>query len=129
MAARSYRLPAILIVEDEVLVRIDLADTIKDAGFLTFEAGGADEAIRLMEAHPQIKVLFTDIDVPGTMDGLKLAHYVRSRWSPVLIVVTSGHFFPTLDQMPAESRFIAKPHKSSELRHLFREIEDGFRNA
>ena len=129
MASKSYQLPAILIVEDEVLVRMDLADTIRDAGFQTFEADGADEAIRLMEEHPEIQVLFTDVDMPGTMDGLKLAHYVRGRWPPVRIVITSGHLLLTPDLMPAESRFIAKPHQTTDLQGLFRAIEDGCRDT
>jgi two-component system, response regulator PdtaR len=119
------RLPAILVVEDEVLVRIDLVDTIQEAGFPTFEADGADEAIRLMENHPEIQVLFTDIDMPGTMDGLKLSHYVRHRWPPVRIIITSGHVFASPDQMPDQSMFIAKPHQHADLQRLFRAIEEG----
>ena len=118
-------LPAILVVEDEVLVRLDLVDTIEDAGFPTFEASGADEAIRLMEMHPEIRVIFTDIDMPGTMDGLKLSHYVRNRWPRVHIVITSGHVSATPDQMPARSVFIAKPHQQCDLQHLFQTIEKG----
>jgi CheY-like chemotaxis protein len=122
---KPHRLPAILVVEDEVLVRLDLVDTMQDAGFPTFEAGGADEAIRLMEKHPEIEVLFTDIDMPGTMDGLKLSHYVRDRWPPVRIVITSGHVFTTPGDMPDHSTFIAKPHQQAELQSLFRIIGEG----
>jgi two-component system, response regulator PdtaR len=121
--SKPHGLPAILVVDDEVLVRLDLVDTIQDAGFPTFEAGGADEAIRLMEKHPEIAVLFTDIDMPGTMDGLKLSHYVRHRWPPVRIVITSGHVFTTPEEMPDQSTFIAKPHQQADLQSLFRAIE------
>jgi CheY-like chemotaxis protein len=121
---RSSGLPAILVVEDEVLVRIDLVDTMQDAGFPTFEAGNAHEAIRLMETHPEIEVLFTDIDMPGNMDGLKLSHYVRKRWPPVRIVITSGHVAATPDQMPSDSVFIGKPHQPVDLHHLFQSIEE-----
>jgi CheY-like chemotaxis protein len=119
--------PAILVVDDEVIVRIDLVDTIQDAGFSTFEANNADEAIQLMERHPEIQVLFTDIDMPGTMDGLKLSHYIRHRWPPVRIVITSGHVMARPDQMPAEAVFIAKPHQPADLERLFHAIETSTR--
>ncbi len=118
--------PTILVVEDEVLVRIDLVDTIEDAGFQTIEANCADEAIRLLEAHPEITVLFTDIDMPGAMDGLKLSHYVRNRWPPVRIIVTSGHVMATPEQMPAQSLFLTKPHQLSDLTRVFQLIEDSY---
>ena len=124
---KANAMPAILVVEDEVLVRIDLVDTIEDAGFPTFEANCADEAISLLETHPEIAVLFTDIDMPGTMDGLKLSHYVRNRWPPVRIVVTSGHVMATPEQMPAQSLFLTKPHQPSDLTRVFQLIEEGCR--
>jgi DNA-binding NtrC family response regulator len=127
--SKPYRLPAILVVDDEILVRIDLVDTIEDAGFATFEASSAEDAIRLIERHPDICVLFTDIDMPGPMDGLKLSHYVRERWPQIRIVITSGHVFTTAAQMPAQSEFIAKPHQPCDLQRLFRAIEQDSRQA
>jgi CheY-like chemotaxis protein len=75
--------PAVLIVEDEALIRMDTASLIEDAGFKVHEAGNADEAIRILELHDEIRLIFTDVNMPGSMDGLKLAHYVRGRWPPV----------------------------------------------
>ena len=73
---------AALVVEDEALVRFDLTQSLQAEGYETFEAADAAEAIGVMEAHPEIRVVFTDIQMPGTMDGLALSHYVRKRWPP-----------------------------------------------
>ena len=80
-----------LIVEDEFLLRIDAVDMIADAGFEVVEAGNADQAIEILEARRDITVVFTDIQMPGSMDGLKLARAVRGRWPPIKIIATSGH--------------------------------------
>jgi CheY-like chemotaxis protein len=81
---------AVLIVEDEPLIRLGAVYQIEDAGFEVYEADSADAAIALLEVHKEICLIFTDVDMPGSMDGLKLAHYVRGRWPPVKIIVTSG---------------------------------------
>src|ERR1700753_1945496 len=80
----------VLIVEDEFLVRMDARQIIESAGFNVIEAGNADEAISILERRPEIRVVFTDIQMPGSMDGLKLAAAVRGRWPPIKIVATSG---------------------------------------
>ena len=80
----------ILIVEDEFLLRMDSAEVIENAGFEVIQAGNADEAIAILEARPDIHIVFTDIQMPGSMDGLKLARFVRDRWPPIKIVATSG---------------------------------------
>jgi CheY-like chemotaxis protein len=76
----------VLIVEDEFLLRADAADSIERAGFQVYQASNADDAIRVLETHEDIRVVFTDINMPGSMDGLKLAHYVRRRWPPIKLV-------------------------------------------
>ena len=91
---------AVLVVEDEPLVWLDLATRLADTGYLVFEASSAAEAIAILERHPQIRVVFTDIQMPGDMDGLALAHYVRDRWPPTIIVVSSGRVQPGPDEMP-----------------------------
>jgi CheY-like chemotaxis protein len=80
--------PVVLIVEDEFLVRMDAVDMIAAAGFQVAEAANADEAIGILEARRDITVVFTDIQMPGSMDGLKLARAVRGRWPPIKIVAT-----------------------------------------
>lgn len=102
---------SVLVVEDEVLIRMDVAGTIEDAGFRTFQAGNADAAIALMERHEQIRILFTDIDMPGSMDGLKLAAYIRDRWPPVAIVITSGAVSVKESALPEGAVFIPKPYE------------------
>ena len=81
---------AVLIVEDEPLVRFCAVQTVEEAGFAVIEAANADEAIAILESRRDIRVVFTDIHMPGSMDGLKLAHAVRDRWPPIKIIVTSG---------------------------------------
>jgi DNA-binding NtrC family response regulator len=107
---------AILVVEDEALVRWATRDGIEDAGFQVHDARNADEAIKLLEANPDIGLIFTDVDMPGSMDGVKLAHYVRERWPPVKIIVTSGFKNITRDQLPNGSLFLSKPYQREQLR-------------
>lgn len=106
---------AVLVVEDEALVRFDIADFLSESGFEVHEAAGADEALAVLEANPSIRLLFTDIDMPGSMDGLKLSAAVRDRWPPVHIIVTSGHRNVDRAQMPAGSLFVAKPYVPSDV--------------
>ena len=91
MSAIGNAASRVLVVEDEALVRLSTREEIEAAGFKVYEAHNADEAIRLLEANPDIELIFTDVDMPGSMDGVKLAHYVRKRWPPVKIIVTSGY--------------------------------------
>jgi two-component system, response regulator PdtaR len=103
---------AVLIVEDESLIRMGAISPIEDAGFIVYEAASADEAISLLERHREIRLIFTDIHMPGSMDGLKLAHYVRGRWPPVKIIVTSGQMKPRGEDLPSDAVFIGKPYRS-----------------
>ena len=99
-----------LVVEDDALVRFDLAQTLGAEGYDTFEAANAQEAIEVLELNSEIRVVFTDIEMPGTMDGLALSHYVRKRWPPTVIVVCSGRFTPSKDEMPSGAFFVGKPY-------------------
>lgn len=104
---RSSR--SILIVDDEPLLRMSLADFFLDEGFDVLEAQSADQAIVIMEADPTIKIVVTDVQMPGSMDGLKLAHFIRDRWPPTALIVVSGAVRPTIDDLPATASFLAKP--------------------
>jgi CheY-like chemotaxis protein len=117
--------PVVLIVEDEFLLRIDAADMIAAAGFEVLEAGNADEAIRLLEARPDITVVFTDIQMPGSMDGLKLARAVKGRWPPIKIVATSGHADVGETDLPEGGRFLPKPYSPIEVTGVLRELTSG----
>ena len=78
---------------------MDAATFIEDAGFAVYEASNSDEAIRVLETTDNIRVVFTDINMPGSIDGLKLARYVRGRWPPIKLIVTSGHFASNAELM------------------------------
>src|ERR1700721_4330784 len=100
MSNSETKREAVLVVEDEPLIRMGAISPIQDAGFIVYEAASADEAISLMERHKEIRLIFTDIHMPGSMDGLKLAHYVRGRWPPGKLIITSGHARPPQEAMP-----------------------------
>jgi len=115
MSSHSPNRPAVLVVEDEPLLRMDAVDLIEDAGFKTYEAGSADAAIEIIRNHEDICFLFTDIDMPGSMDGLKLAEHVRAGWPSVAILIASGVVGVTEDVMPLGSRFYAKPYTTGQI--------------
>jgi CheY-like chemotaxis protein len=106
----SAKIPAVLIVEDEPLIRRGTVKIMEDADFEVIEAASADEAIRMLECRSDILVVFTDIHTPGSMDGLKLAHAVRNRWPPIKIIVTLGRDLMTKQDLPDGGRFFAKPY-------------------
>ncbi|MCM2443297.1 response regulator [Agrobacterium vitis] len=101
---------AVLVVEDEPLLLMDAMDMIEDAGFTAYGAGNADDAIHLMEKHPDIRVLFTDVHMPGSMNGFNLARAVRDRWPPVSIILASAHVNVTDEKVPENGLFFAKPY-------------------
>jgi CheY-like chemotaxis protein len=102
--------PAIvLVVEDEILLRMGAVDMVEDAGFTSIEAADADEAVAILESRSDIALLLTDIQMPGLIDGLKLAHAVHERWPPIKIILVSGQLSPAAADLPTNSRFLAKP--------------------
>lgn len=105
----------ILLVEDEWLIRAVGADTLADAGFEVLEAENADEAVRILENAGDVHVLFTDIRMPGSMNGLQLAEIVHERWPAVKLLLTSGDTWPSDWEIPDEGRFLAKPYKFDRL--------------
>lgn len=110
----------VLVVEDEPFVRLFGADLLEQAGFDVLQAGNADEALRLLETHPEVRVVFSDIEMPGSLDGFGLAQRICQRWPRIGIVLTSGHRVrPEL--IPREGRFLAKPYDG---KALVRQIEE-----
>ena len=99
----------VLVVEDEMLLRMRAVDMVEDAGFTSVEAVDADEAVAILESRSDIALLFTDIQMPGSMDGLKLAHAVHKRWPPIKIILVSGQLKLANIDIPADSRFFGKP--------------------
>ena len=105
----------VLVVEDEFLSRLHAVNLVEDAGYKAIEASNSEEAIAILEARKDISIVFTDVDMPGTMDGLKLAHAIRTRWPPVELIVTSGHFNLSDADMPERGRFISKPYRDQDI--------------
>ncbi|MGV1872633.1 response regulator [Agrobacterium rosae] len=99
-----------MVVEDEAIVRMGIVDELEDAGFEVFEAANSVIAIDILVANPRIEVMFTDIDMPGGVDGLRLAASVRDRWPPITIIVTSGHREVSAESLPVRARFMPKPY-------------------
>ena len=106
---------AVLVVEDEALIRFAAIDLVEGAGYEAIEAKNADEAILLLEARSDIRVVFTDIDMPGSMDGIKLAGFIRDRWPPIHLVVASGMKMVNESQLPTGARFFRKPYEDSSI--------------
>jgi two-component system, response regulator PdtaR len=105
----------VLVVEDDFLNRLHAVNLVEDAGYIAVEASNADEAITILEARKDIRIVFTDIDMPGSMDGLKLAHAIRERWPPIELILTSGHFNLNDDEIPERGRFFPKPYRDQEI--------------
>ena len=125
MGLSKSKRPVVLIVEDEFLLRIDAVDMVAAAGFEVLEAGNADEAIEVLEAHPDVTVVFTDIQMPGSMDGLKLARAVKGRWPPIKIVATSGRLDVAEEDLPEGGRFLPKPYSPMQVKGVLRELTAG----
>src|SRR3954452_13131026 len=122
MGFESAKKPVVLVVEDELLLRMNAVDVIEAAGFEVVAAADADEAIAILENRFDISVVFTDIQIPGSMDGLKLAQAVRGRWPPIKIIATSGRVGVTQNDLPAGGRFLAKPYSPNQITGVLREL-------
>ena len=101
--------PKVLVVEDEMVLRMRAVDIVEDAGFTPVEAVNADEALSILESRSDISLLFTDIQMPGSIDGLKLAYAVHKRWPSIRIILVSGQVSLADADKPTNSRFFGKP--------------------
>src|SRR5205085_1033219 len=99
----------VLVVEDEMVLRMRAVDIVEDAGFTAVQAVNADEALSILESRSDISLLFSDIQMPGSMDGLKLAHAVHHRWPSIKIILVSGQVNVSDADTPTDSRFFGKP--------------------
>jgi len=109
-------------VEDEFFIRMDAIDMVRAAGFDVVDGANADEAIDFLEARTDITIVFTDIQMPGSMDGLRLAAAIRGRWPPIKIIATSGLNKISEDDLPAGSRFLSKPYSAPQIVAALREL-------
>lgn len=107
--------PAVLVVEDEPLIRMEAIDMMEEAGFRVFDAGSADQAVALMERHKEIGILFTDVDMPGSMNGLGLAAHVRTHWPRVFIVIASGVINIDKAALPEGCSVYPKPYPTNQI--------------
>ena len=115
MSSVASSAPNVLVVEDEMVLRMRAVDIVEDAGFNSLEAVNADEALAILESRSDISVLFTDIQMPGTLDGLKLAHAVHKRWPAIKIILVSGQVNLSDADKPTDSRFFGKPLETKQM--------------
>ena len=112
----KQRRPVVLVVEDEPLMLMDAVDLVTEAGFEAIGTKNADEAIRILESRADIRIVFTDVNMPGSMDGIKLAHAVRHRWPPIEIIVTSGLTLGNVEELlPERGVFFPKPYTPAQV--------------
>jgi two-component system, response regulator PdtaR len=117
--------PVILVVEDEAVVRLMAIIVAEESGFEALSAATADEAIKILESRSDIRLVFTDVNMPGSMNGLRLAHAVRGRWPPVELLVTSAVGNITAKDLPQRGRFLPKPYDVAKLSEAFQEMAGG----
>jgi len=115
LLAQHNKRPVVLIVEDEALQRMMAVQALAAAGFDVLEAADADDAIAWLERRPDVAVVFTDIKMPGSMDGLRLAAAIRDRWPPVKVVTTSQFIQPGESKTPEGGLFVPKPYSPAQI--------------
>src|SRR6185437_6790917 len=112
----------ILVVEDEALIRMGAVQMLEEAGFAVIEAWNAHDAMVVLEKRSDVRAVFTDVNMPGTWDGMRLARMIRDRWPPIHLIVTSGIVSPGADDLPSGGRFIRKPYDPAHVIAILREL-------
>jgi CheY-like chemotaxis protein len=107
--------PTILVAEDSEILRLLASELLEEHGYTVVEADNAEEALKVMERRKDVRLLFTDIQMPPGCDGLELARQVHNRWPKVLLVITSGQVWPTPAEIADHGRFIRKPYRAKDL--------------
>lgn len=113
--------PTVLVVEDEPLIRLNAVDLVEAAGFQAISASTADEAIHVLELRDDIRAVFTDVQMPGSMDGLALIHLMAQRWPSIAALVTSGKVDIAPADLPRGARFFAKPWRPIQIEAALRQ--------
>ncbi|KQW29762.1 two-component system response regulator [Rhizobium sp. Root274] len=113
----------LLVVEDDGLIRLDLVDMLTDQGFDVLDAANADEALSVLEGGADVAAVLTDIDMPGSMNGLALASRVHTTWPGCRIAVISGRYHPEPELLPNGARFLTKPLSEAVILRLLRELD------
>src|SRR5437899_9802897 len=114
--------PVVLVVEDDVLLRWTAIAIIEEAGFDVVEAGAGIEAISVLEKRSDIQTVFTDVELPGSINGIQLAHLIRTRWPSIRLIATSGQLRLREDDLPAGARFLHKPYAVANLTGALKEL-------
>jgi two-component system, response regulator PdtaR len=126
VGAKPAPLVVVVVAEDETLIRMMAVDALTEAGFVVVEAGHSADALAILTARPNgIHALFTDIHMPGSMNGLALAHHVHDHWPWIALIVTSGQAQPLAAEMPEGSRFLSKPYDPVHVVKHVRELVAG----
>jgi CheY-like chemotaxis protein len=112
----------ILVVEDEAIIRMGAVQMLEDAGFEVVEASNAHDAVGILENRNDVRAVFTDINMPGSLDGLRLARIIRDRWPPIHLLVTSGLLSPNDNDLPPGGRFIRKPYDPAQVIAMIRDL-------
>lgn len=110
----------VLVVDDELIVRMGAVDALTESGHEVVEADSADAAIAILESRADIEVVFSDVRMPGSMDGVRLLQIIRRRWPPIRLILTSGTPVPNIEDLPDGTRFLPKPYDHDELGEVVR---------
>lgn len=116
------RNPIVLVVEDEAVVRVAALAIVEESGFEAIGASSADEAIYALETRPDIRAVFTDVQMPGQMDGVKLARLIRDRWPAMAVLLTSGKTRLVASDLPNGARFVPKPYLAFQIETILRDL-------
>jgi two-component system, response regulator PdtaR len=122
MQHRACSRPVVLVVEDDILLRWTATAIIEQAGFDVVEAGSGVEAMSVLEKRSDIRTVFTDVEMPGSINGLQLAHLIRTRWPSIGIMATSGQLRLREDDLPEGARFLHKPYAVEHLADALKEL-------
>jgi two-component system, response regulator PdtaR len=114
--------PVVLVVEDELLVRILQVDILREAGFRVAEAQDADEAFEMLRRRVDVRVVLTDVDMPGSLNGFEFARLVKQGWPELQVLVISGKTAPGPGDLPQGVAFVAKPIRPATLVRLIGEL-------
>jgi DNA-binding NtrC family response regulator len=112
----------VLVVDDEAVIRLNAAAMVGDSGFEAIAASNADEALRILESRDDVRAVFTDVHMPGSMDGLGLARVVAERWPAVVLLLTSGKTDIKQSDLPTRGRFLRKPYVTSQVETMLRDL-------
>jgi two-component system, response regulator PdtaR len=119
----------VLVIEDEPLIRLHTIEVIEDLGFVAIEAENADAAVAILESRSDIDAVFTDVRMPGSMDGIQLAFLIRERWPPIKILAASGNATLPPDGLPTGGRFLRKPYTPEQVADTLRELIGSVRDV